>query len=788
MIVRESPQKGGARREPQNWPPKSPHEALLSSPSGRRKYEQRRERSSVSPSPVKRRPASRAQLQDEDEDEEELELQLQEIQARLKLKKLQREKARNATQEENSSSRPSTAASFRRVDLPRPPPAVQVSVSPTRDRYAPVEQKSPARVILGIDKGLRAQDVSLKRAASFHSRSTTAPRSLSRANSTRAADVPKVKSFSERMAESREKEREEEEKKSRIEKGRSRGFGLKDAEGLRDGILSRPGTALSYGIKGGLGSAPTGKPGSDLLKSRSINDLRTQPTPRPGSNLSARSEASRAPSTSTTTSRTSSSTLRTTATAKFSIEGSSFNDDSKDLSQFESYSGMHLSKREMQHNTLTRTLDGKTIFTIPQLLKVVKSPDYDPPDMENDYVVMGVICSKSAPLTPKNARREQSTNKSDPVTNQSGKFMVVRLTDLKWELDLFLFDTGFSQFWKLPIGTLVAILNPEIMPPRDRDTGKFSLKLASSDDTVLELGTARDLDFCHAVKKDGKECGQWIDGRKTEFCNFHVELQVEKSKRGRMEVNTMTGFGKGPGGGSKFGMFGGGRGGGRGGGGGFKADEIRREGRFHDRSVHETVYIAPGAGGAAMLLDEDEAWERGASRAELHQKRLAEKERERELAKKLGEVGSGAGGDYMKMKGLETSNLPAKGNLHFSEPSQAKDNSTAMGADPLGIIGKKADHVSLAPVKRKRMLSGKSTTTNTPVGWGGAFKRGLIPSPKKEVPSAFREIRETSPAKKKARLLLPDKGIREPGRESLGGLDVGLLAAMDDDDDDLEVI
>jgi minichromosome maintenance protein 10 len=36
-------------------------------------------------------------------------------------------------------------------------------------------------------------------------------------------------------------------------------------------------------------------------------------------------------------------------------------------------------------------------------------------------------------------------------------------------------------------------------------------------------------------------------------------------------------------------------------------------------------------------------------------------------------------------------------------------------------------------------------------------------------------------------LLLDGKGIREPGRDSLGVMDVGLLAAMDDDDD-LEVI
>ncbi|KAF2791214.1 hypothetical protein K505DRAFT_249469 [Melanomma pulvis-pyrius CBS 109.77] len=791
MIVRESP-KAGVRREPQNWPPKSPHEALLSSPSGRRKYQQQRERNSVSPSPMKRRPMSRSlptlggededDDDDDDEDEETVQLRLQAINAKLKLKKLQkaRQAAENAENDgARASSRPGTAASLRKVELPRPQSVVEVPVSPIRNRRVAEEPKSPARVLLGIDKGLRAQDVSLKRASSFHSRTARGgPGSLARAYSTREVEAPREKSFSERIAESRAKVKEKEEKQLRIEKSRSRGFGLNNIEGLRDGASSRADSSLSSGTRTSSQDVPSAR---SLDRSRSVADFRNTPTLRPGSNLSSRTESFRGPSAA---SQASSTALRnaTTSTKYSEIAG---RDDSSEAASFESFSGLHLKTRDMQHTTLTRTLEGKTILTIPQLLKDVKAPNWDPPDMENDFVVLGVIASKSTPLTPKNARREQQAGSKDADTNQTGKFMVIRLTDLKWELDLFLFDTGFSQFWKLSEGTLVAILNPDIMPPRNKDTGKFSLKLSSSDDTVLEIGIARDLDFCHANRKDGKACEQWIDGRKTEFCDFHIELQVERSKRGRMEVNTMTGFGKGPRGGGKHGMFGGGRG--RGGGGG--QDEMRREGKFHDRLLHETVYIAPGAGNAARLLDHDEqSWERGGSRAEKHQKRLAEKEKERDLAQRLGELGSGAGGDYMKVKGSDAQNLPARGDFRTAETAAAREKRLFAMDDPLGLTGKKAEDVSLAPVKRKRLVSGKTEAFSAPVGWGGAFKPGLPRSPRKESSMSSRG-REPSPVKKKARLLLPEKGIREPGRESIGGLDVGLLAAMDeDDDDDLEVI
>ncbi|KAH7139493.1 hypothetical protein B0J11DRAFT_516920 [Dendryphion nanum] len=780
MIVRESPKARVKNNQP-NWPPKSPHEALLSSPSGRRKYQQRRQRESVSPSPMKRRPAGRSDDQEEheedDEDEEELELKLEAIQTKLRLKKLQ--KARQAAGEGDSdstniSSRPSTAAGVRRVELPRPDSTIQVPVSPTRQYRAPQEQTSPARIVLGIDKGLRAQDVSLKRAPSFNPRN-----GLSRSNSTRDAEPPR-KSFSERLAESRAKEKEKEDKQVRIEKSRSTGFGLKNLQ-VDDGS-SRASSSLSSGARNTQEHPPKRE---GISQSRSINDLRSKAgsSSRPPSTLSTRAEAREQPRPFSAASRGSSSTPLPESRSKTATKYAEIaeRDNSSSSASFESFSSLHLRTRTMQHNEVARALDEKSILTIPQLLKTVKAPDYDPPDMENDYVVMGVIASKSDPLTPKNVRRENSTGNQDTNVHQSNKFMVIRLTDLKWELDLFLFDTGFSQFWKLPVGTVVAILNPEIMRPRQSDTGKFSLKLGSSDDTILEIGTARDLDFCHAKRKDGKDCGQWIDGRKTEFCDFHIELQVEKSKRGRMEVNTMTGFGKGNGGG-RFG------GGGRGS--GLKSEDLRREGRFHDRTIHETVYIAPSAGAAARLMDEqDTGFERGADRAERYRKQLAGKEKERELAKRLGAAGRGAGSDYMKVKTSDTPILPTQGDAFLSQSAAIKQDSPSIGnLDSMSLLNRKANDVSLAPVKRKRIISGKSTASSEPMGWGGAYKRGLLLSPIKDSSAPARIVRETSPAKKRARLLLPEKGIREPGRDSLGTLDVGLLAAMDDDDDDLDIV
>lgn len=708
--------------------------------------------------------------EEEEDDEETLQLKLQAIEAKLKLKRLQQaKKAASAVEADGSvpSSRASTALGMRMSDMPRTDSNVQVPHSPVRARREPEEQKSPARVILGIDKGWTARDVSLKRPGSSVSAG------LSRTSSTRTAEPPKIKSFSERIAESRIREKEREEKETKLEARRSKGFGLHNIQGLNDRPISRTGSSLSTSTRSSREMPPS--KALNRTHVRSMSDIRQLSTPRPGFSRSDQSDNTQPMKPGTTPSAT-----------KYAEVAS--RDDSTEAPSFESFSGLHLKKRTLQHNVVARTLEGKAIFTLPQLLKSVKAPEYDPPDLENEYVVLGVICHKSTPYKTKNAAQDQTKNSTERDLDTRNNFMVLRLTDFKWEVDLFLFDTGFSQFWKLPIGTLVAILNPDIMPPRkDKiDTGKFSLKLSSSDDTILELGVARDLDFCQAHKKDGKQCDQWIDSRKTEVCEFHLGLQMEKMKKGRMEINTMTGFGRGPSGaGGKFGMFGGGRGRG----GSFKGDELKREGRYHDRELHETVFIAPRPGGAARAIDRDEqSWERGASREERWRKQLAEKEKERELAAKLGSMGDGTtGGDYLRIKGAGTPNLPARGST-LRQDSQSSKAEKPPEADFSSLLNRTSADVSMAPAKRKRLGSLKSVSSTEPIGWGKALKYGRIPSPKKEIDSAMRGTREPSPAKKKARLLLPEKGIREPGRDSLGGMDIGLIAAMDEDDDDLEVI
>jgi minichromosome maintenance protein 10 len=723
-------------------------------------------------------------MDEEDEDEETLQLQLQEIQARLKLKKLQKKAKQNpdtenestkadSTQLKRSSSSAANRAQSRlaglreeRLERSKSQNSVHVPVSPIRRARPPEPQRSPGRVLLGIDKGLKGSDISLKRAPSLRRKEDSQdrlagpflqrPGSQAGGHALRAGaslrGIPQEnlpKSFSERMAAVRSQETERQDREQRIKKNRSTAFDIdqKQMQTFKETAVELPPAlrqAPSFSRDEVLNSY--NKPASNMPRSKTVPDLR-----------SAMRNTSNSTDTTATASARSDSRASIELPQKKGPEANVPPGEvpESEASQFEPYSSTHLSKRIIPHKILTRTLTGKKIFLVPDLLRTVKGPDFSGPDIEEDVVVFGIIASKSEPKAHQNQNSK---------SQRKGKFMVMTLTDLKWELDLFLFDTAFEKFWKMTPGTIIAILNPMFMPPprAKTDTGKFSLTLNSDADTVLEIGSARDLGFCKTIKRDGKTCDSWVDNRHTEFCDYHVNETLKKTHAARMEVNTMT-FGKGGYNNTrnlnskdKAGHFDRGR-----------KEEAERKIRY-DKESHSQIYI--GKRSTVNMLDDvdfdPDAFHRGSTKEERMTRTLIAQEKERELRRKLSEMGSGLGADYMK-KGRSSQPDPSSS---ISVADQPTDGAA------LGLLSGKAKDVALSPVKRKRANTASSTIA---MGWGSNLTKEL---------GRMKNGENLQPVKKKTRFVT-DKGIREAGRESFGG-EVGKAMAddLDDDDDDLDIV
>lgn len=721
-----------------NWPPRSLGDVLTFSPSRYRREEIQRQRD-ISPSPVKQKQPSTLlessktssigdrngeladdNVEDESEDEETLRLKLQAIEARLKLKKLA--KSKRATQ--NAPSGTSVAIALSETCASTQPVAVQRTSAPYTEIQVPLSPKrtttsilpdSPSRVQLGIDKGLRASDVSLDKARLQRPTALAATKSGHRPPLPSAARYTATSTtYSERMNALRDQDLKREQSAQRTRQSRSIGFSsLRNATHSVDKLPSNQAPATA----------------SCLLDSEDVQSRANKKLDRRENQTVSQSNGRRV---------TSKSCKRNT------------NDDD------DQFMGFTLSKRHVQPNALTEALDNKALISLPRLLKEVHGPDYDPPELEKDYVVYGIIASKSSPFTHDD--KHKSITNADPDATPKSKYMVLHLTDLQWELNLFLFDSGFETFWKLSVGTVVAILNPAIMPPRLhlRDTGAFSLKISSSEDTILELGTSKDIGFCKSIKKDGHMCNQWVDARKTEFCEFHISLRVEKTKAGRMEINGMAGldlFGKKTKSQGRSGLRHG-------------SPEPRRRIKkltasqynkpHYDRSTGETAYLVRGST-TAKLLDAEDYANGGLSAAERSRQRLAAHEKERCLAKELASRGTGIGSDYMRVNHPDAD----QGQTAYSiARSDALDEVTR------SLVSTRAADVRLSPTRGGRPT--RSRPSSGPVGWSGAYKRGL--------PSPERQTSLEDHVEKRSKLASVPSG-----RSKAGAYDP-------DDDDDLDIV
>lgn len=806
VVVRESPRaKISPSKNGASWPPRSPFEALMASPSGKRRWEDRKQRAeerSPSPSPMRRPMSSSKALQDiamadeddddEAEDEETLQLKLQQIEMKLKLKRLQGKK-KSPDSELTAGSSTATSSVRRSPAKPLQPPMsqpsfrrqdVEVPVSPTRERQQLLDPVSPARARLGLTSVPRAQDVSLKRARDG---SIKPPAAHGAPVSRTKEETPRpVSSFSERLAKSRQEQQDQQAKNERIERTRSSGFSTRER--------ATPSTAARNGATGS----------TSRLQNHTGGERMPSPTKASSASEPSRSKQGPLPSQQVNpfTSVRSGSQPEPPADGhdhRAPVDESDANiawNKNADGSSFDAFSNIHLSRRHIAHVDVARALEGSELYTLPRLLKEVKAPEYDPPDCESDFIVFGILARKSSPYDHKKGHRTADENKpQEDATAPRNKFMILTLVDLKWEIDLFLFGTAFDQFWKLTEGTLLAIQNPMIMPPKgNQNNGRFSLKLGSSEDRVMEIGIARDLGYCVSVKKDGEKCNAWIDKRSTQVCDFHLNLMIDKNRKGRMEVNTM--WRRGDTDNEKQLRK--------------KRDPTNGIKKLHGQHAGEhgrvwSVNTGYGKSAASILDGEDKASVESLTAEETSRRRIAAAQRERDLAKKLESMGGSIGADYLRARQTTTTTTTSSSqeNISFEKPS----------ASDLGLLSNRASSTRLSPGKDRKRHFGSAAVSSAgaeALGWGGAKKWGLLQpketnnklgSPEKGQTTLNAQqnqpprgaIRPRSQdgsmsPKKRARFAL-DKGIREPGRESLGTVAAGgRVIDDDDDDDDLDIV
>ncbi|ODV82834.1 hypothetical protein CANARDRAFT_204426 [[Candida] arabinofermentans NRRL YB-2248] len=185
------------------------------------------------------------------------------------------------------------------------------------------------------------------------------------------------------------------------------------------------------------------------------------------------------------------------------------------------YSGKYLSKRYISKEVLEKAFQGMKLMRVEHVFAKITPPEFQAPQYSN-YVVFGIIVTKS-----------ETKNTSD---NRS-KFLKIQLSNFKQQVTVTILGTAFDKYWKLRVGDVVAILNPSVYVYQTEKGKGFTLSLKNSEGFILEIGRSKHFGKCKSIKKDGSVCDTPVDTSKTEYCDYHVEMHVNKTASKRLELS-----------------------------------------------------------------------------------------------------------------------------------------------------------------------------------------------------------------------------------------------------------
>jgi len=150
-------------------------------------------------------------------------------------------------------------------------------------------------------------------------------------------------------------------------------------------------------------------------------------------------------------------------------------------------------------------------------------------NVHNDWVIAGVLI-----------------NKSTTKTSQKGtSYCIWKISDLSDDLktvSIFLFSNAYKQLWKTIVGSVIGILNPNVLESKDNiDQATLSI---DNPQKMMILGRSKDMGKCKSIKKNGDPCTTIINTSRCEYCVYHVKQEYKKCTR-RAEIqssNTSYGF------------------------------------------------------------------------------------------------------------------------------------------------------------------------------------------------------------------------------------------------------
>ena len=120
-------------------------------------------------------------------------------------------------------------------------------------------------------------------------------------------------------------------------------------------------------------------------------------------------------------------------------------------------------------------------------------------------------------------------------TKTGGTVNFFQITDLKdCYMNVFL-KGDFAQYATIPVGAIVLLINPSILPSKD-GSKKIAL-LVDSIQYVKNLGKSMDYGTCHSLQRNGMKCSNAVNLQVSKYCMYHIRKTQEDISALRCDVN-----------------------------------------------------------------------------------------------------------------------------------------------------------------------------------------------------------------------------------------------------------
>ena len=183
---------------------------------------------------------------------------------------------------------------------------------------------------------------------------------------------------------------------------------------------------------------------------------------------------------------------------------------------YEEFSGLRVRNRIVGILELRRNMKGRTMLRID---KLAGFPRKQLEEEHFEWLSIGVVQAATPVKTSSNGK----------------KFRILTMGNLKnVTVNIFLFGDAYSAHTGLTMGSLVIVLNPKILPSKE----KMSFSLSVQDGgQVVKIGDAKDFAICAGTRKsDGRRCTMAVNISKGKYCEYHVAAQFKKASGGRMDL------------------------------------------------------------------------------------------------------------------------------------------------------------------------------------------------------------------------------------------------------------